>query len=44
MTTANEKAIKSACDWAVKIAKDNNFHYGRTKWERKYGCYFFGKQ
>ena len=44
MATANEKAIKSACDWAVKIAKDNNFHYGRTKWAHKYGCYFCGTQ
>ena len=44
MTTANEKAIKAACDWAKKIAADNSFHYGRTKWAHKYGCYFCGTQ
>lgn len=44
MATGNEKARKAACEWAKKIAADNTFHYGRTKWAHKYGCYFCGTQ
>ncbi|MBQ0079191.1 MAG: SH3 domain-containing protein [Eubacterium sp.] len=35
-------ARKAACDWAVKIANDNTFHYGETKWAHHNGCYFCG--
>lgn len=42
MATANEKARQAACDWAIKIAKDNSFHYGQTKWAHHFGCYFCG--
>lgn len=42
--TGNEKAINNAVAWAKKIANDNSFHYGRTKWGHKYGCYFCGTQ
>lgn len=42
MATANEKARQAACDWAIKIAKDNSFHYGKTKWAHHNGCYFCG--
>lgn len=44
MATANQKAINAAVDWAVKIANDNTFHYGRSKWGHKSGCYFCGTQ
>lgn len=42
MTTANERAINAAVDWAVKIASDNTFHYGESKWAHHSGCYFCG--
>lgn len=40
--SANEKARKGAVDWAIKIANDNSFHYGRSSWAHHNGCYFCG--
>lgn len=42
MTTANQKAINAACNWAINIANNNDFHYGLTKWAHHNGCYFCG--
>ncbi len=28
--------------WAKKIAANNNFHYGKSKWAHHNGCYFCG--
>ena len=36
------KARKAAVDWAIKIANDNSFHYGESKWAHHNGCYFCG--
>lgn len=35
-------ARKAACDWAVVIANNNDFHYGETKWAHHNGCYYCG--
>lgn len=40
--TANERARKAAVEWAVAIAGDNSFHYGKSKWAHHSGCYFCG--
>lgn len=31
-----------AVSWAKKIARDNSFHYGESKWAHHNGCYFCG--
>ena len=36
------KARKAAVSWAIAIADNNTFHYGRTRWAHKTGCYFCG--
>ena len=36
------KARKAAVNWAIKIANDNSFHYGKSKWAHHNGCYFCG--
>lgn len=36
------KARQAAVDWAIKIANDNTFHYGRSSWAHHNGCYFCG--
>ena len=33
---------QAACDWAVRIAKDNSFSYGEKPYSKKYGCYYCG--
>ena len=38
----NLQAREAAVSWAVAIAKDNSFHYGRSKWAHHHGCYFCG--
>ena len=40
--TSSEKARQAAVDWAIKIAGDNSFHYGRSSWAHHNGCYFCG--
>ncbi|MBQ0079447.1 MAG: hypothetical protein KBS66_06130 [Eubacterium sp.] len=40
--SANEKARRAAVDWAIAIAADDSFHYGRSKWAHHSGCYFCG--
>ena len=35
---ARDKAVS----WAKKIAADNDFHYGKSKWAHHNGCYFCG--
>ena len=37
-----EKARQAAVDWAIGIANDNSFHYGRKSWAHHNGCYFCG--
>ena len=39
---SSEKARQAAVDWAIKIAGDNSFHYGRSSWAHHNGCYFCG--
>ena len=41
---ANKKAIDAAVEWALKIARDNRFHYGRSAWAHKSGCPFCGTE
>ena len=36
------KARQAAVDWAIKIANDNSFHYGRSSWAHHNGCYYCG--
>lgn len=36
------KARQAAVNWAIKIANDNDFHYGQHKWAHHHGCYFCG--
>ena len=38
------RARQAAVAWAINIANDNSFHYGRTKWAHKYGCYYCNTQ
>lgn len=40
--TPSEKARADAVSWALKIAKDNSFHFGKRKWAYHSGCYFCG--
>lgn len=40
--TPSEKARADAVTWALAIAKDNSFHYGKRKWAQHSGCYFCG--
>ena len=44
MATATQKARRAAVEWAVKIAKDNKYHYGRSKWAHHSGCPFCNTQ
>ena len=37
-----EAARYAAVDWAITIAEDDSFHYGRSKWAHHNGCYFCG--
>lgn len=39
---ATQKARQGAADWAIAIANNNEFHYGRTKWAHNAGCYYCG--
>lgn len=39
---ANEKARNAACNWAIDIAKNNKYHYGKSKWAHHNGCPFCG--
>ncbi|MDO4393815.1 MAG: fibronectin type III domain-containing protein [Bacillota bacterium] len=36
------KARKAAVSWAISIADNNEFHYGKSKWAHKAGCYYCG--
>ncbi len=36
------KARQAAVKWALDIASDNSFHYGKSKWAHHHGCYFCG--
>ena len=38
----NETAIQNAIDWAVDIAADDSFTYGKKPTTNKVGCYFCG--
>ena len=40
--TSSEKARQAAVEWAIEIANDNSFHYGRSSWAHHNGCYFCG--
>ena len=35
-------ARDAAVSWAITIANDNSFHYGRSSWAHHHGCYFCG--
>ena len=39
-----KKARQAAVAWAINIANDNSFHYGRSKWAHKFGCYYCNTQ
>ena len=39
-----KKVADKACKWAVKIANDNDFHYGNGEHSKHNGCYFCGTQ
>lgn len=36
------EAREAAVAWAVDIADDNSFHYGKPSWAHHFGCYFCG--
>ena len=38
------KVVEGACAWAVNIAADNRFHYGKKPNSQHNGCYFCGTQ
>lgn len=40
--SATQKARQGAADWAIAIANNNDFHYGRSKWAHNAGCYYCG--
>lgn len=37
-----QQVIDGACAWAVAIANDNSFHYGKKPHSQHNGCYFCG--
>lgn len=44
LVKTNAQAIKDACTWAQKIAKNNDFHYGHGEDAHHNGCYYCGTQ
>lgn len=41
-TSSRQGQIKAAVDWAINIANDNSFSYGKKPYASKMGCYFCG--
>lgn len=42
LTKTNAKVKADACEWATKIAKNNDFHYGSNEHAYHNGCYYCG--
>ena len=41
-TSTREAQIKAAVNWAINIANDNSFSYGKKPYASKMGCYYCG--
>ena len=41
---ASLKVINATCSWAVNMANDNRFHYGKKPNSQHNGCYYCGTQ
>ena len=44
LTKSNDKVKSDACEWAKKIAANNDFHYGKKPASQHNGCFYCGTQ